>query len=341
MARPKTYARTGASLIDVARLAGVSVQTVSRTLRSPEKVASKTREKVLACVKELGYIPNASARNLVSQSSRIVVVIIPTLTSSTYAIQVSSIMDIMESHGISTVVGNSEYSPEREERLIFSLLQYRPMGFILTGMHHTPRCAELLRLSGAPVVETWEIDGDPLGLAVGFSNVEAGRELGRELLRRGSRQVAFVRGDDSRAVARAKGLRLALAEAGLEPSVDLEYRTPMAVDIGLVGSEEVLAKAPHTDTIFFSADFLALGALSICQSRGVRVPEDIAFCGFGDHELSPFIMPGLTTVKLFPEEMGKRSAEAILNNDFATIQNTPQAERIIRVPYEIVRRGST
>ena len=328
-------------MADVARVAGVSSQTVSRVILRPDLVTEPTRLKVQNAIRRLGYIPNAAARSLAANSSRTVVVIIPALTSSSYAFQVASTMAALEPHGISTVVGYSDYSREREESLVHSLLQYRPLGFILTGLDHTTRCAELLRTSGATVIETWSVDGDPIDMAVGFSNVDAGRDVAKVFLERGTRRVAFVGGTDARAALRAKGLDMALTEAGLPPVLRLEYPAPMDASVGITGLVEMCVNGPRPDAILFSADFLALAALYECQRRGIRVPDDVAVCGFGDHELSPLSVPGLTTVKLFPEEMGRLSAEILLNRIRTSAGPTRNdTNRVITLQHQIVRRGS-
>ncbi|MDQ0393084.1 LacI family DNA-binding transcriptional regulator [Labrys monachus] len=327
------------TMSDVAMHAGVSAQTVSRVVGRPELVAEATRIKVQEAIRALNYIPNEAARNLASKSSRVVAVIIPTLSSSVFAAQVKGIIDLLEPRGISVVIGNSEYSMLREEQIIQTLLERRPLGFILTGLQHSPRATDLLRQSGIPVVETWDTDSRPLDLAAGFSNIAAGHEVGSLLVARGSRNVAFVGGSakqDARANGRFVGMAQALAEAGLPPAFRVELLLPMSSQDGIRGLDEVLQRAPMTDAIFFSADMLALAALLECNRRGVRVPEQLAICGFGDYDLAALVTPALTTVKIQPDEMGMKAAELLL----ARLDGAPDRQKSVVLRPQLIRRGS-
>ena len=324
---------------DVAFKARVSPQTVSRALGRPELVAKETRRKVRDAVATLGYIPNEAARNLASNSSRIVAAIIPTLASSAYSVQVGQIVHVLEQRGISVIIGNSEYSQAREEALVRSLLERRPQGFILTGLEHTESTVQLIRSASVPVIETWDVDGPALDMAVGFSNKEAGRDVGRLFASRGANSVAFVGGceeQDSRATSRYIGLSEGLAEAGIAKPYRVELDLPMNAQHGLVGLDRVLENAPMTDSILFSVDDIALAAMLECNRRGINVPNQLAICGFGDYDLAPLAMPSLTTVRISPEEMGLRSAQLLLDR-IDGMTNSPQT---ITIQHQLIRRGS-
>lgn len=333
-------ARSGViTMFDVAEYAGVSAQTVSRVIGKPEMVAEKTRLRVQEAIRELNYIPNEAARNLASNNSRIVAVVIPTLSSSAFAAQVKGIIDTLEQRGISVVIGNSEYSSDREETIIQSLLERRPLGFILTGLQHTASAAALLRQSQIPVIETWDTDGDPIDKAVGFSNLSAGFDVGAMLIARGARHIAFVGGraeQDSRANSRFIGLSNAVAEAGLPPVYRVQLQLPMSSLDGVTGLDMVLQNAPMTDAIFFSADTIALPAILECNRRGIRIPDQLAICGFGDYDLAGLVTPALTTVRTKPAEMGDQAARLLLK----TLDGTPAAETKIILQHQLIRRGS-
>lgn len=326
-------------MLDVAKYAGVSAQTVSRALGRPELVAEETRRKIRQAVEALGYIPNEAARNLASNRSRTVAVIIPTLASSAYSAQVGQIVEVLEKRGISVIIGNSEYSAEREENLVRSLLERRPLGFIVTGIQHAAGTSDLLRNAGLPVVETWDTDGPAIDLAVGFSNLAVGRDVGKLFLACGKRKIAFVGGtaaQDPRATGRYEGLAEALAEAGLPRPLRIELRLPMSAQDGIAGLDQVLERAPLTEAILFSADSIALGALLECNRRGIRVPERLSICGVGDYELSPLVMPSLTTVRIFTEQMGRQAAELLL----ARLDGNPEAAKSVTLQHQLIRRGS-
>ncbi len=324
---------------DVAQLAGVSPQTVSRALSRPELVTEATRLVVAEAVAKLNYIPDGAARNLASRSSGVVAVIIPMISSSIYAVQVSKIFQTLETRGLSVLIGNSEYSLLREEKLVETFLQRRPDGIILTGLQHTKRTRDLLVRSGVPVVETWDNESEPIDMVVGFSNFAAGEQVGRLFLSRGSKRVAFVGGafdQDFRAKRRFQGFESALKRGGVAVRARASLSMPLQRGDGVRGLDIVLGTDPMVDAVFFSADSLALSALLECMRRGVRVPEQLAICGFGDYELSNAVTPALTTVGIPTGQIGEAAANLILSRIEG---DSPKMKNIV-IDFQLKRRGS-
>jgi LacI family gluconate utilization system Gnt-I transcriptional repressor len=313
--RSRRLSGGGVKMVDVARLAGTSTQTVSRVLSRPELVAHDTRKLVEQAIRELNYIPNSAARLLASSVSHIVAVIIPSLSATVYAQEVHHIVRVLEEHSFSVVIGHSDYSELREERLVQSFLERRPDGFILTGTQHTDLTRQLLRNSGVPVVETFDGDNAAMDMSVGFSNLEAGRKVAELFLSRGLTR---------------------LAEAGLAPVARIELTLPMPAGDGVRGLDQVLAIDPLTQAIFFSADTLAISALLECNRRGMRVPEQLAICGFGNYDFADAIVPALTTVAVPFEQIGVLAANAILARLDGSVQGPSQTV----VPLQLLRRGS-
>jgi LacI family gluconate utilization system Gnt-I transcriptional repressor len=325
---------------DVAKRAGVSAQTVSRVLGRPELVSVVTRELVQAAIHELNYIPNGPARHLASSRSRTVAAIIPTLATSVYAEEISSIMAVLEKEGFTTLLGNSDHSIEREEHLISSFLERQPDAFILTGLTHSPRAIKLLSSSGVPVVETWETDGVPIDMSVGFSNIDAGRSLAEVLIAKGYRRFGFVGGRldiEPRARQRHQGFASALAAAGLRAATVVEVPAPASSGNGVDGFNQLREQAPQTEVVFFSADGLAIPALLDCQRRNIKVPGDIAICGFGDYDLATIVDPPLTTVRVEAAKMGATAAQLILRR----LKDGAVAKKHVDVGYRVLVRGST
>ncbi|MGS0897198.1 LacI family DNA-binding transcriptional regulator [Burkholderia stagnalis] len=324
---------------DVAEHAGVSAQTVSRVVANSPLVTDKTRRRVQEAIKKLRYIPNDAARSLASASSRVVAVVIPTLSSSAFSAEVKSIINALEPHRISVIIGNTEYSPEREQAIVESLMERRPIGVILTGLQHSPHVKSLLQQGGVSVIETWDTDGEPIDMAVGFSNFTAGYDVGQLLCKRGAKRIAFVGGgheQDSRAQSRYLGLCKAVEEAGLPEALRVELQLPMSAVDGVKGLDTVLQQQPMTDAIFFSADTMAIAAILECNRRGIRVPDQLAICGFGDYELSGLVTPSLTTVRTKPDEMGAAAARMLL----ARLAGENETSKKLVLTHQLVRRGS-
>lgn len=329
----------GVKMADVARLAGTSTQTVSRVLSRPELVAEGTRRIVEDAIRELNYIPNSAARLLASSVSRIVAVIIPSLSATVYSQKVHHIVRVLEERNFSVLIGNSDYSPEREERLVQSFLERRPDGFILTGTQHTELTCRLLRQSGVPVVETYDGDTEGLDISVGFSNFAAGRAIADLFLSRGMTRLAYVGGhrdQDFRSNKRFEGFAERLAEAGLLPAARVELPLPMPPGNGIEGLDRVLATDPLAQGIFFSADSLAISALLECNRRGLRVPDQLAICGFGNYDYGDALIPSLTTVAVPFETVGVRAANAIM----ARVDGIDGQPSRVVLPLQVMRRGS-
>jgi LacI family transcriptional regulator, gluconate utilization system Gnt-I transcriptional repressor len=325
---------------DVAKRAGVSAQTVSRVIGRPELVSADTRELVEVTIRELNYIPNGPARHLASSRSRTVAAIIPTLATSVYAEEVGSIMAVLEKEGFTTLLGNSDHSIEREEHLISSFLERQPDAFILTGLTHSQRSIKLLSSSGVPVVETWETDGVPIDMSVGFSNIDAGRSLAEALIAKGYQRFGFVGGRldiEPRSRQRLQGFASALAAAGVPPATVVEVPAPASSIDGVIGFNQLRTRAPETEVVFFSADGLAIPVLLDCQRRRIKVPEDIAICGFGDYDLATIVDPPLTTVRVEAAKMGTAAAQLILRR----LKDGDDAEKHVDVGYRVLVRGST
>lgn len=325
-------------MVDVARLAGTSTQTVSRVLSRPELVSEATRKLVEDAVRQLNYIPNSAARLLASTTSRIVAVIIPSLSATVYAREVDQIIRVLEPASFSVMIGHSDYSEKREERLIQSFLERRPDGFILTGTQHTDLARDLLLSSGVPVVETFDGDTTPLDISVGFSNFEAGRKVGELFRSRGLTRIAYVGGrsdQDFRSNARFEGLVSRLQEDGLQPAARIQLTLPMSAHDGVVALDKVLEIEPLIQAIFFSADAIAISALLECNRRGIKIPDQIALCGFGNYDLADATMPALTTVAVPFEKIGELAATSILER----IRGNAEPRRL-SLPLQLLRRGS-
>ncbi|HEX8375935.1 MAG TPA: LacI family DNA-binding transcriptional regulator, partial [Geminicoccaceae bacterium] len=250
---------------DVARRAGVSQMTVSRALRTPEKVASATRARIAAAVAELDYVPDLVAGGLAARRSGLVAVIVSTLENSIFAATVQGLSAALHGQGYAVLLGASDYSREGEEELLRAVLGRRPDGIVLTDHVHSPAARRLLTAAGVPVVETWELPAAPIDVAVGFSNHAAGRAMVLALHGYGYRRIAFVGSaaeDDRRGRLRREGYSAALAELGAGPP--REVGLPAAV-IGITDGPAalgaLLAAYPDADAAFCVVDALAAALL--------------------------------------------------------------------------------
>ena len=327
-------------LVEVAQAAGVSSMTVSRALRHPATVAPQTLRAVQRAIARLGYLPHGSASALASNRSRVVAAIVPTLMNSVYASTVHGLSSVLRPAGYELMIGDSGYDAQAEAGLVRSFLGRRVDALVLTGVDHADETRRLLARHAVPVVEIWDLAPRAIDLAVGFSNIAAGREAGRFLARCGRRHWGFVGSPpdrEGRSGKRLRGLREAAREAGLSAPVTAFVADGMSAAAGHAAVDRLLADHPGVDALFCANDALATAALRAAADRGIAVPRQVSVLGFGDFDVAAHTRPALSTVRIPGREIGARAAQALL---VRLDGGTPPAPRI-DVGFDIVEREST
>jgi len=302
------------TLRDVSEASGVSEMTVSRVLRNRGDVSAATRDKVLTAAKELGYVPNKIAGALASQRVNLVAVIIPSLSNMVFPEVLSGISQILEDTELQPVVGVTDYLPEKEEKVLYEMLSWRPSGVIIAGLEHTEASRAMLQASGIPVVEIMDTDGDPVDAMVGISHRRAGREMAAAILKAGYKKIAFLGTKmplDHRARKRFEGFTEVLAKSGVEV-VDREfYSGGSALAKGREMTEAVLDRSPDVDFIYYSNDMIGAGGLLYLLEKGIDVPGQIGLAGFNGVELLQGLPRQLATMDACRREIGIKAAEII------------------------------
>lgn len=306
--------RARPTLSDVARHAGVSGITVSRVVRGQGPIAAATRERVLGAVQALGYIPNHSAAALASSSSRLVGIVLPSLANIVMAELVHGLNQGLAAGGYQSAIGISDYDPATEERLVASMLAWRPAALVLAGLEHSDATRALLRATGVSVIEVLDIDGRGLGSVVGFSHREAGAASARHLLARGRRRFGFVGHADDldlRAAKRHAGFTATLREAGLGWHASELAPGASSTASGRAALARLLARAPALDAVYFSNDDMAVGGLFHCLAEGVPVPARLALFGFNGLEFGQSAPLPLSTIATPRARIGREAARLL------------------------------
>ncbi|OEC32786.1 LacI family transcriptional regulator, gluconate utilization system Gnt-I transcriptional repressor [Pseudomonas cuatrocienegasensis] len=327
------------TLSDVAKAAGCSLMSASRALSQPERVSDSLREQVMQAAAALGYVPHPAARALASSRSNLVAVIIPSLSNSVFVDTVEAVQRVLMPAGFEMMIGVSHYRPEEDERLLRSYLAHQPAGLLVTGFERSDAACTLLGSCRGPVVTMMELSDAPEDYCVGFSQQEAGAAMTRALIERGYRHIAFAAAQlDPRTLQRAEGYRMALQAAGRHDP-NLELLTPALSSIGL-GAElldQLLARHPHIDAVFFNNDDLALGALFRARQLELAVPQRLAIAGFNDLPAAAWVHPALTTVRTTRGKIGELAAGMLLS----LMRGEQPPARCIDVGFELVLRDST
>ncbi|MCC7484008.1 MAG: LacI family DNA-binding transcriptional regulator [Burkholderiales bacterium] len=324
---------------DVAAAAGVSLMTVSRALREPERLSGETRKAVLDAVRRIGYVPNRIAANLASARSSVVGQIVPSIQNSLYVDTVKGTADVLRAAGMQLMLADSGYSLEEEEALIAAFVAQRVSGLILHNTEHTPRAVEMIRRSGVPVIETGDLARRPVDMSISYSNFNAARAMTLHLAARGYRSigcVSLVTRVNRRARERQRGYLAALRILKRPPDPRLTMEVGPGMTAGARAMVDMVSRVPGVDAIFFAGDVLAVGALFEAQRRRWAVPGRIAIAGFDDLEILQHAVPRVTCLRLPRLEIGRRSAESLID------RLRGKEERIrLDLGFEVIQREST
>jgi LacI family transcriptional regulator, gluconate utilization system Gnt-I transcriptional repressor len=323
-------ARLVPTLSAVAKRAGVSPITVSRVVRTPERVAPETRRRVEQAMRDLGYVPNLVAGALASARTKSVGVLVPTIANSIFADTVQGLSDKVEPLGYSVILAQSGYDPAREERMLAALLSRRPEAIIMVGSPATEGGRRLLRHARIPVVETWELPEQPIDAVAGFNNREAGETVAKHLMAQGRQHLAFIGGDDPRATRRWSGFRDQIRAHGLQEPRRLIL--PHDATSGVMAYTSL----PGVDAVFAASDAHAIGFMAGLRKAGLLrhgpAPEQpVAVIGLGNLEMGRLISPSLSTIGVHGREIGGTAATLTLERD---------GERCVDVGFELLLRES-
>ncbi|SFE85020.1 LacI family DNA-binding transcriptional regulator [Roseivivax sediminis] len=302
------------TLRDVSEASGVSEMTVSRVLRNRGDVSQATREKVLEAAKTLGYVPNKIAGALASQRVNLVAVIIPSLRNMVFPEVMSGISQELEETELQPVVGVTDYLPEKEDKVLYEMLSWRPSGVIIAGLEHSDASRAMLKASGIPVVEIMDTDGHPVDCAVGISHRRAGREMARAIVKAGYTNIGFMGTKmprDHRARKRFEGFTEQLAKSGIEIMDREFYSGGSALAKGREMTAAMLERTPELDFLYYSNDMIGAGGLLHLLDRGIAVPGQIGLAGFNGVELLDGLPRRLATMDACRTEIGRRAAQII------------------------------
>lgn len=325
------------TLEDVARVAGVSTATVSRVLSRPDVVRASTREQVLSAVQQLDYQPDAAARALASGCTHTVGCVIPTLDHAIFARSTQALQTTLARAGYQLLVASHEYDPAIEFEVVRTLQQRGVDALVLVGTDHSPQLWKALAGWDKPALLTWSCD--PRLPSIGFDNGAAARMATEHLLGLGHRRIGVISGftlHNDRARSRVEGVRQTLKFAGLKLLPSLLSEQVFNLNGGRLGLQALMSARQPPTAIFCGNDLLAAGAMFEAQRLGLKVPKQLSICGIDNHELAEAINPGLTTISLPTQDLGRITAQSVLS---ALAGEAIAAQALL--PFELVLRGST
>lgn len=298
------------SILEVAREAGVSVATVSRVFNLPDKVAPTTREHVQQVARTLGYLPNASARTLRTQRSRVLGVVLPTLTNPVFAECLDGIAQAAAAQGYAILPFTTDYRVAREDQAVNLLLAGDVDGMVLVVSNPaTSTALQRLAALGLPYVLAY--NRHPGHPCVSVNSEEAVAEAVARLADLGHRRIAMVSGllqASDRAQQRCRGYALGMARAGLPAQPVLQVPFVTAAPELL---RKALLPAGRPTALICSNDLLAIRSIRAAHLAGLSVPRDLSVLGFDGITLGQDLTPQLGTVVQPNTDIGRHCVELL------------------------------
>lgn len=296
---------------DVAREAGVSPATVSNVLNGRWKQTSPaTRERILAVAKRLNYRPNAMAAALRTRRTRIVGVVFTNILNPFYTAVLRGIQDEARKAGYTTILANSDDSPDIERESIATFRAQQVDGMIITTTGENDDLLRSLHQTGVPTVLVDRGDPELKLDTVRVDNVSAARAAVEYLIRLGHRRIAIISGLITGVPTRAGrviGYNHALEAAGIPLRPEYECILSTSVENGQNAAESLLNLPDPPTAIFAANTFLAIGALRCIRDRGIRIPDDLSFLMFDDPDWSRIADPPITAVAQPTHRLGARA----------------------------------
>jgi LacI family transcriptional regulator len=326
-----------ATVLDVAKRAGVSPMTVSRVVNGSGPVSPKLRARVEKALKETGYVPNTVARNLRTKRTDTIGLVMPDITNPFFTHVVRGMEVAARDAGLYVLLTNTDERPDEEQRVVSMLLQRQVDGMLAIPAGSCADTARMCQEAGVPLVI---VDRRPetSGVDVVRADAEGGAyQLGQLLAGLGHRHTAVLTGPAyvPTAVDRAAGFAKALDEAGLPaPTV---IHGDFSLEAGHDMCQQVMQNEPTPTAIFAANNFLAIGTQHALEELGLRIPEDVALVGLDDLPTEMVTFPFLTVAAQPAEEMGRRAVELLLER----IRQPDGGPEEIVLPTELTIRRSS
>lgn len=332
------------NIYDIAKLANVSIATVSRVVNNSPKVSKKTKEKVLAIMNENEYTPNAFARGLGLGSMKTIGIICPDIADIYMAKAISYLEKNLHDYGYDCILGCSGFGQQEKESYVKLLLSKKidtlvMIGSTYAGSGRDDSETDYIREAAGqtPVfMINAKVNGDNIYCTYA-DDFQATYEVTKAFLRRGKEKILFMYDSESfSAKQKLSGYEAALQDAGYPIRGDLKFKTKNDIEY----TKNMLLEYNKTldfDSVLAVEDGIAIGAIKYAKIKALSIPEDLAITGYNNSILALSSEPELTSVDSKLETMCKKTVERMIG----LLEKGMQIEKNVCVPCKIVRRCTT
>lgn len=333
---------------DVARLAGVSISTVSRVTNGAENVSPELKKRVIKAVKALNYTPNVIARSLESRNARNIAIVMgrvmeKVFSNQSFLVILDGITKVLSAYGYNAVLTTESDKSKEVEHCIRLVRSGAIQGVIVHGSYvNDPLIARLLEeeipfvLSGFPPAFP-DVDTTPFNL-VSIDACNSAKHAVEYLLQKGHRRIGLIHASLLRSVERRKydGYIEAITEAGLRVDHTMICEVGYDLSDAVEAAKNMLCLKKRPTAIFCTDDQYAIGAINAAQALNLNVPTDLSIMGHNNYEMGRISTPTLTTVDVSRLQMGIKVGELII----AQLQDPTVRPQCIYLPISIVERQS-
>ncbi|MEH7441994.1 LacI family DNA-binding transcriptional regulator [Bacillus sp. JJ1122] len=327
-----------ATIRDVAKLAGVSVATVSRVLNQNGYVNKETEKTVMQSMKELSFEPSQVARRLAGKTMKTISLILPDISNPFFPELARGVEDIAQQHQFNVFLGNSD-NLEKKEKSYIDVMQKKSIdGLIIVSNTVEEETIRKLQNAKIPVVLLDRpLTGNNCSI-VRARNSEGAQLAVKHLFEVGCKKIAHISGPDNINPAYERLI------AYTDMVSDYDWFSESLIEEGgfdIKGGREAMKRLLQSnadiDGVFAGNDLMALGALKELLQMGIKVPEQIAICGFDGIQLTEYTEPGITTIAQPIYEMGALATEVLIKK----IQGEEHENKIFELPVKLIQRNST
>jgi DNA-binding LacI/PurR family transcriptional regulator len=328
-------------LKDIAVLAGVSVMTVSKSLRDAPDVSDATRTRIRLLASQMGYVPDSTAQGLRTRTTKLFGLVVPTMTDPIFSRVLLAIEEHAHELGYDILIAHTLNKVEREEACIRRMLSRRADGIFISPVYRMEpeaRIYQELLTRRVPTV----LLGPPAQFCSQFVNVHvddiaASQAATRHLLELGHRRIAFLAGPLAApwAQGRFEGYRRALRAAGMDVDDELVFHAGSTVEDGVKAALQMLNEACDATAVQAVNDLVAIGCADTFMNQGLRIPHDRSIAGFGNILTAEYFRVPLTTMRQPKFRLGVAAMEMM--------RQLLRGERVEsrRQPAELIVRAST
>lgn len=327
------------SIYDIAKSLNVSASTVSRALQDHPRISAEVRKMVQRKAREMNYKPNRMAVNLKLGKSNTIGVVVPNINRNFFSSVIDGIEEEAYREGYDVLICQSQESYEKEKKIITSLAQGRVDGVIASVAAGTRDYSHYSALEedGIPLVFFDRVAEGVKAGRVTVDDYRGGYMVAEHLLGQGRKRIFHFAGHQHVSVwyNRCRGYRDALEARGICPPDHWIMTGEISQEEGRVAARRILQLEEKPDAVFCTSDFVALGMMLELLKNGIRVPEDIAICGFANEPIDALVTPSLSSVDQFSKQMGLHAAQMLLGR----LNGTEQADVVLEP--ELIVRDST